>query len=490
MRVLTRHFQICALLLAVAVALFASACGGGGESPTAPSSNTPGNTPSNPPGPSSGAINVTGTEKIGWNQAPDSSGSVAGYQYLGYVDGVSQVLANAACGSTAASDGTFPCTASLPKMTAGLHSLTLAAQQTSGSQLISGQSAPIQLNVATSTAMSMASTVVPQASSAVTTFDGLPLVVQTLATGLKAPSAIVAAPDGRVFVAGRDGKIVVWQSGKILSSPALQLSDAAQTSDVGLIGMSLDPAFGSNGLVFVAYTARDQRGGFVHRVMRLRDSSSVFGQALTILEEQAVFTPLHPPRIRVAADHTVYITLPADDQPTAQSYGSYLGKLIRINQDGTTPQSNQPPSPIISSGQAVVGGFDWQPVTGRLWLTGRDWQGRDFLLDLLLGPRAASTFESLVDPSGATFYPQQRIASFANDLFIAALNGRHLRRVHFNRSDPKRIDVTEHLFDGLYGRISDVAVAPDGALYFSTSDAGTTSATAADDRLLKVTTGN
>jgi glucose/arabinose dehydrogenase len=488
MRVLTRHFQICALILVVAVVLFASACGGG-ESPAAPSSNTPGNTPSNPPGSSSGAINVTGTEKIGWNQAPDSSGSVARYQYLGYVDGVSQVLANAACGSTTAADGTFLCTASLPKMTAGLHSLTLAAQQTSGSQLISGQSAPIQLNVATSTA-AMASAIVPQAPLTVTTFDGLPLVVQTLATGLKAPSAIVAAPDGRVFITGRDGKILVWQSGKILSSPAFQLSDAAQTSDVGLIGMSLDPAFASNGLVFVAYTARDQRGGFVHRVLRLRDSSSVFGQALTILEEQAVFTPLHPPRIRVAADHTVYITLPADDQPTAQSYGSYLGKLLRINQDGTTPQSNQPPSPIISSGQAVVGGFDWQPVTGRLWLTGRDWQGRDFLLDLLLGPRAASTFESPVDPSGAVFYPLQRIAGFANDLFIAALNGRHLRRVHFNRSDPKRIDVTEHLFDGLYGRISDVAVGPDGALYFSTSNAGTTSATAGDDRLLKVTTGN
>src|SRR5499427_4480906 len=489
MRVLTRHFQICALLLAVAVALFASACGGGGESPTAPSSNTPGNTPSNPPGPSSGAINVTGTEKIGWNQAPDSSGSVAGYQYIGYVDGVPQVLANAACGSTAASDGTFPCTASLPKMTAGLHSLTLAAQQTSGSQLISGQSAPIQLNVTTSTA-AMASAIVPQAPLTVTTFDGLPLVVQTLATGLKAPSAIVSAPDGRVFIAGRDGKILVWQSGKILSSSALQLSDAAQTSDVGLIGMSLDPAFASNGLGFVAYTARDQRGGFVHRVLRLRDANSVFGQALTILEERALFTPLHPPRIRVAADHTVYITLPADDQPSAESYGSYLGKLLRINPDGTTPQSNQPSSPVISSGQAVVGGFDWQPVTGRLWLTGRDWQGRDFLLNLLLGPQSASTFESPVDPSGAVFYPQQRIAGFANDLFIAALNGRHLRRVHFNREDPKRIDVTEHLFDGLYGRISDVAVAPDGALYLSTSNAGTTSATAGDDRLLKVTTGN
>jgi glucose/arabinose dehydrogenase len=399
-------------------------------------------------------------------------------------------LANAACGSDVASNGTFPCMASLPQMSAGLHSLTLAAQQIIGAQLTSPQSAAIQLNVIPgSTTTSMVS-MISQAPFTVTTFDGIPLVVQALATGLKAPSAIVVAPDGRVFIAGRDGQILVWQNGTILSSPALVLSDAAQTSDVGLIGMSLDPAFGSNGLVFIAYTARDQHGGFVHRVVRLRDTNSMFGQALTILEEPALFAPLHPPRIRVAADHMVYITLPADDRPTAESYGSYLGKLLRITQDGTTPPSNQPPSPVISSGQAVVGGFDWQPVTGRLWLTGRDWQRHDFLLDFLLGPRAASTFESLVDPSGAAFYPQRRIVGFANDLFIAALNGRHLRRVHFDRTDPKRINVTEHLFDGLYGRISDVAVAPDGALYLSTSNAGTTSAAAGDDRLLRVTTSH
>jgi glucose/arabinose dehydrogenase len=375
-------------------------------------------------------------------------------------------------------------------MSAGFHTLTLAALLWNDPDVIGPQSAAIRLNVVPAPLVPMISTVAFRAPLAVTTFDGIPLVAQTLATGLKAPSAIVVTPDSRVFIAGRDGKILVWQNGKILSSPALVLSDAAQTSDVGLIGMSLDPAFGSNGLVFVAYTARDQRGGFVQRVIRLRDANSVFGQALTILEERALFTPLHPPRIRVAADHTVYVTLPADDQPGAESYGSYLGKLLRINQDGTTPHSNQPASPVISSGQAVVGGFDWQPVTGRLWLTGRDWQGRDFLLNLLLGPQSASTFESLVDPSGAAFYPPQRIAGFANDLFIAALNGRHLRRVHFNREDPNRINLTEHLFDGVYGRISDVAVGPDGALYLSTSNAGTTSAAAGDDRLLRVTTGH
>src|SRR5262245_25428646 len=146
MRPLTRHFRICTPLLFVAVALLVSACGGDSAPPAAPSSN--------PPPSSSGPINVKGTEKLGWDQAADSASQLAGYQYLGYVDGAPQVLANAVCGSTASSNGTFPCTASLPQMTAGLHSVTLAAQQTTGSQLTSPQSAPIQLNVATSTATS------------------------------------------------------------------------------------------------------------------------------------------------------------------------------------------------------------------------------------------------------------------------------------------------------------------------------------------------
>ena len=107
-----------------------------------------------------------------------------------------------------------------------------------------------------------------------------------------------------------------------------------------------------------------------------------------------------------------------------------------------------------------------------------------------LAPSGAATFESLVDPSGAAFYAPSRIAGFANDLFISALNGRHLRRVHFSTSDPNRIEIIEHLFDGQFGRISAVAVGPDGALYFCTSNTGTTTATSDDDRLVRVTQAN
>jgi glucose/arabinose dehydrogenase len=427
---------------------------------------------------------VTGTEKIGWDQLANAASDLAHYQYLGYVDDVPQVLTNVACATTSA-NGAFPCTASLPKMTVGSHRLDLAAQQIDGAQQVSARSPALQLNVVAS----RTSTVVTQLPRNITTYDGVQLAVDTLATGLPAPSSLAVAPDGRVFIAGRDGNILVWQNGTGLAAPALRLTDVAQTSDVGLVSLSLDPEFSSKGLVFVAYAAGDASGGFAYRVLRLRDTSGVFGQAAAILEERAPSAPLHSPRIRVAADHTVYVTLPANDQSTAESYASYAGKMIRITANGTTPRDNPGATPVILSGQAVAGGFDWHPATGHLWLAGHDWSGRDFIMDFVQGPRSAATFESPVDPSGVTFYAQRRIAGFVNDLFIGALNGRHLRRVHFSQSDPSRIEITEHLFDGQFGRISDVAVGPDGALYFCTSNAGTTSVGAGDDRLIRVTNG-
>jgi glucose/arabinose dehydrogenase len=469
-------------MICILVALMAPACGS--DSSSAPSAPSTGSTP---PSSSGSPITVTGSEKIGWDQPANTAADLTHYQYLGYVDDAPQVLANATCATTASS-GAFPCTASLPKMTVGLRRLELAVQEIDGAKRMSDRSPALQLNVVAS--KTSTSTVATQLPRNLTTYDGIQLIADTLATGLPAPSSIAVAPDGRVFVAGRNGSILVWQNGKVLPAPAFQLSDVAQTSDVGLIGLSLDPEFSSNGLVFVAYAAGNASGGFSYRVLRLHDANGVFGQAAAILEERALSAPVHSPRVRVAADHTVYVTLPANDQSTAESYASYVGKMLRITANGTTPRDNPGATPVVLSGQAVAGGFDWQATTGHLWLAGRDWPGRDFIMDIVQGPRSAATFESLVDPSGAVFYTRRGIAGFVNDLFIGALNGRHLRRVHFSQSDPSHIEITEHLFDGQYGRISDVAVGPDGALYFCTSNAGTTSAAAGDDRLIRVTNGS
>jgi glucose/arabinose dehydrogenase len=370
-------------------------------------------------------------------------------------------------------------------MTPGSHSLDLAVEEIDGLQQQSSRSAALLLNVVTSRVA--AASVPPRLER---THDGVQFVIETLATGLIAPSAIAATPDGRLFIAERDGRILVWQNGSVMPTPALQLDDVAQSGDVGLIGLALDPQYSSNGLVLVAYASRDRNGSFVNRIVRFRDVNSIFGEASIILEDRAASAPKRPPRIRVATDRTVYAAFPADDQAASESFASYAGKILRINEDGTTPRDNPGATPVISAGEAITGGFDWQPGTGRLWLSGRDWPGRDFIRDFLKRPIDAATFDAPVDPAGLAFSTSNRTSGFAGDAFIGALGGRHLRRVHFSETDASRIAFTERLLDGEFGRISDVIVGPDGTLYLCTSNAGTAAAAADDDRLLRVRTPN
>jgi glucose/arabinose dehydrogenase len=371
-------------------------------------------------------------------------------------------------------------------MSVGAHRLELAAEEISGLQRQSARSAALSVNLLAAKLSTAAGGVAP----AGTTSDGVQLVVETLASSLTAPSALAATPDGRIFIAERSGNILVWKGGQILSAPALELGDVAQTGDVGLIGMALHPDFSTNGVVFLAYTARDSQGSLVNRVVRFRDVGGIFGQAAVILEDRVRdAAPLHPPRIRFGPDRVLYVAFPASDRQTAESFTSYEGKILRINEDGTTPRDNQPSTPIISS-DVAVGGFDWQPDSGRLWLAGHDWQGSDYVKAFSLGIARGTIFDSPIDPSGAAFYGDGRIGGFANNLFIGALAGSHVLRVRFSRTDPTRIEGTERLLDEQYGRVSDVVVGPDGALYICTSNAGAGLATAANDRLLRLTSVN
>ena len=190
----------------------------------------------------------------------------------------------------------------------------------------------------------------------------------------------------------------------------------------------------------------------------------------------------------MGADRKLYVAFPAGDWPTADSFASYAGKVLRLNDDGTTPRDNPRPSPVISSGHQATGGFDWPTGGGRLWMTERDRRGRDVLgfMSPAFQSAVATSFESIVDASGTAFYPPNALKAFANDLFIAGLAGQQLRRVRFNPADTTRVASTESLLAGEYGRLSEVIVGPDGAIYLATSNRGLSSAVADDDRLLRL----
>src|SRR5687768_10877693 len=75
-----------------------------------------------------------------------------------------------------------------------------------------------------------------------------------VASGLASPTAMAVAPDGRIFVAEQGGKLRVIKNGTLLATPFVSLT-VSSVGERGLLGVAFDPAFASNGYVYVYYTA-------------------------------------------------------------------------------------------------------------------------------------------------------------------------------------------------------------------------------------------
>jgi len=78
--------------------------------------------------------------------------------------------------------------------------------------------------------------------------------------------------------------------------------------------------------------------------------------------------------------------------------------------------------------------------------------------------------------AGATFYRGGEFPEFRGDLFAAAADGGHLLRLRFDSGSSRRLSSSERLFTGSFGRVQQVVVGLDGALYFTTGNAAVTGA--------------
>jgi aldose sugar dehydrogenase len=434
-------------------------------------------------------VTVQGTEHFAWNQQADSLDDIRQYAFVAYVDDAPQALPDAACASSGDSTSVqFDCSARLPPMSPGAHRLQIAAaREVNGVSLEGPRSDP--LNVLVMPAASGNASASGDSRLAVTAADGTMFTVETLASGLAAPAGLAPAPDGRVFIAERSGDVQVWKHGQILDTPALRIDDAVVGSEVGLIGIAVDPDFAQNGQVFLAYAARSADGGIVNRIVRFREVNDIFGEAAVILEDIATSAPQRTPRIGFGPDKKLYVAFPVDAS-ARQDPASYGGKILRLNDDGTTPRDNARSSPILSDGQEVPFAFAWQPATAQLWQVDRDRNHREILTRLGAASArvaAAVYVDPASDPSGAAFYVASAIPAFTGNLFVSALDGQRLQRVRFDPANHVQVVATESLLDRAFGRISDIAAGADGALYFCTSNRGGSGpADAKDDRLARI----
>jgi glucose/arabinose dehydrogenase len=314
--------------------------------------------------------------------------------------------------------------------------------------------------------------------------DGTGFVLETLATTLVMPSAIAMLPDGALLIAEAAGDLRVWRNGTLLPGAALHLTDAVAATDAGLIGMTLSPEFSSDHHVFLAYTAR-RLDAYVNRIVRVLRVEDTLREPVVLLQDEVREPPARTPRVRFGHDRKLYVSFPAgSDLTESQSFATYSGKILRLNEDGTTPADNPGHSPILSAGHRVVV-FDWAFQSDLPYRVERRWNGVDVLLaGLATDSEPLYGFDAVIDPSNVAFYGGDAVPGFRGDLFIASLDGQHLQHTRFDKHSPGHVVSTERLVDRRFGRISDVVSAPDGRLYFSTANANGGSV---HDRLIRLT---
>lgn len=343
----------------------------------------------------------------------------------------------------------------------------------------------------------------PTSSEVFTTDDGVRVGTEVVITGLEIPWSLAFAPDGRLFVPERPGRVRIVDVARGTSEVALTLDDVFAEGEAGLLGLALDPAFTSNRLLYLYYTARTSRGA-ANRVVRYRESNGRLVEQVVLLDDIPANTIHDGGRLRFGPDGLLYVTTgDAASEDLAQDLASYAGKILRLNADGTTPRGNPFSSPVYSYGHRNPQGLDWHPATGELWASEHGATGNDEInvidsgvnygwpriegAQTLPGMREPIAFYNpAVAPSGASFYRGQRFPQFINNLFIATLRGTLLLRI---RIDPasRRITGQERLLEGKYGRIRDVVSGPDGYLYFCTNNRdGRGNPTSDDDRIVRL----
>ena len=174
------------------------------------------------------------------------------------------------------------------------------------------------------------------ASGQVTTAAGFRNEV--VAGGFGSGTAMAFAPDGRIFLCQQDGALRVIKNGQLLATPFVTLPVDA-TGERGLLGVAFDPAFESNRFIYVYYTLNSTPRR--NRVSRLTASGDVAqpGSELVILElENLSATNHNGGAVAFGPDGRLYIAVGDNAvSSNAQTLTNRLGKMLRINAEGSIP---------------------------------------------------------------------------------------------------------------------------------------------------------
>ncbi len=333
--------------------------------------------------------------------------------------------------------------------------------------------------------------------------------VTTVAEGLVHPWAIAFLPDGGMLVTERPGSLRMVGPDGGLSEPISGVPEVDARGQGGLLDVTIDPAFAANRLVYLSYAERGEGGnGTAVARGRLSDDATALEHVAVIFRQLPKVDSLQHFGSRLVFDRDghLYVTLGERSQERfrvqAQDLASHLGKIVRINPDGSVPEDNpfvgkaDARPEIYAYGVRNVQAAAINPLSGELWEIEHGPRGGDELNIVRPGANygwpvvtlgvnysgttigeGVKTKEGMVDaihswtpviaPSGMIFYDGAAFPEWKGDLFVGGLASTALVRLDV---EGDTVGGEERLLESLGLRIRDVAEGPDGTIYVATDE--------------------
>jgi len=327
--------------------------------------------------------------------------------------------------------------------------------------------------------------------------------VSTITDNLNFPWSIAFLPNNDMLVTERSGSLRMIKNGKLLEQKISGLPAIYVEGSTGLFDIVLDPNFATNHKVYLSYSGGTASNNFIEVISATLHNMSL-QQTKVIFTGPSRNTPHHyGARMTFLADETLLITVGEgfNFREQAQSLNSLLGKVLRINSDGSIPKDN----PFIGQPNAkpeiyTYGHRHPQAIlvskTGEIWLHEHGPQGGDELNLLepgfnygwpaisygidysgaLISPftkakgmeQPVMYWVPSIAPAGMTEYQGEVFPQWQGNLFIAALAGKSVRRLHLENN---KVVEEETMLADRKQRFRDIRTGPDGHIYILTDSA-------------------
>ncbi|MFT4677474.1 MAG: glucose/arabinose dehydrogenase [Candidatus Azotimanducaceae bacterium] len=328
--------------------------------------------------------------------------------------------------------------------------------------------------------------------------------IETVAEGFDHPWSISFLPDGGYLVTTRPGEVYRVTSDGDKGKPLTGTPSAYVAGQGGYFDIILDPDFAINQMVYLSYAGGtpEANGTYVMRAMLGEqgfEKSEVIFSATPTKDTAAHYGG----KLAFLPDGTLLVTTGDgfEYREAAQNKNSQLGKLIRINSDGSVPADNPfvnggGDPKVYSYGHRNPQGLVVDTATGDIYVHEHGPKGGDELN--LIAPAAnygwpavtygdnysgayvspLKTYSGITEPlhywvpsiapSGLAYYDGQVFPQWQGDLFVGALVDKDVRRLDMENG---KVVSEEALFSEIAERIRDVRAGPDGNLYLLTDSA-------------------